>query len=201
MFRLGSTSTSMSLQLKNLSDEVVAEMGDDSALLGHYGPQEHYTIHVIDSSPGFIFDDFEDTSKVEKFKISEEAYNKRDDTFRTFKKKMIAKDPNFMTKNKKHIDENYQEEEAKGISVGNRWQVTVGERRGEVKYVGKIPELANGYWVGVQLDEPMGDSNGSISTSEYFSCYEKYGLFVRPTDLAVGDFPPIDIFDEDMDEI
>lgn len=191
----------MSLQLKNLSDEVVAEMGDDSALLGQYAPQEHYTIHVIDSSPGFSFDEFEDTSKVEKFKISEEAYSKRDDTFRVFKKKMMEKDPNFMTKNKKQIDDNYQEEEAKNISVGNRWQVTVGERRGEVKYVGKIPELANGYWVGVQLDEPTGDSNGSISTSEYFSCSVNYGLFVRPTDLAVGDFPPIDIFDEDLDEI
>lgn len=110
----------MSLQLKNGSDEVVAEMSDNSALLGHYGPQEHYTIHVIDSSPGFNFEDFEDTSKVEKFKISEEAYEKRDDTFRKFKENMIKKDPNFLKKNKKHVDENFQEEEAKAIEIGNR---------------------------------------------------------------------------------
>lgn len=191
----------MSLQLKNGSDEVVAEMSDNSALLGHYGPQEHYTIHVIDSSPGFNFEDFEDTSKVEKFKISEEAYEKRDDTFRKFKENMIKKDPNFLKKNKKHVDENFQEEEAKAIEIGNRWEVTVGERRGEVKYVGKVSELANGFWVGVQLDEPTGDSNGTLGESEYFSCTEKYGLFVRPTDLKVGDYPPIDIFDEDQDEI
>ena len=108
------------MQLKNLSDEVIAEMGDNSALLGHYGPHEHYTIHVVDSSPGFNFEDFEDTSKVEKFKISEDAYAKRDDTFRTFKKKMIAKDPNFMNKNKKQIDENHEEEEAKVINIGDR---------------------------------------------------------------------------------
>lgn len=55
--------------------------------------------------------------------------------------------------------------------------------------------------MGVQLDEPTGDSNGTLGESEYFSCTEKYGLFVRPTDLKVGDYPPIDIFDEDQDEI
>lgn len=191
----------MSLQLKNSSDEVIAEMGDDNALLGHYGPQEYYTIHVIDSSPGFNFSDFEDTSKVEKFKISEEEYEKRDDTFRKFKENMIKKDPNFLKKNKKEIPEDFQEEESKAISVGNRCEVKLGERRGEVKYVGKIPELANGYWVGVQLDEPTGDSNGTIVENEYFSCGDKYGLFLRPNDIKVGEYPPIDIFDEDEDEI
>ena len=33
--------------------------------------------------------------------------------------------------------------------------------RGEVKYVGKVPEKGVGYWVGVALDEPFGDNNGS----------------------------------------
>lgn len=187
----------MSLQLKNASDEVVAEMGDDNALLGHYGPQEYYTIHVVDASPGYNFEDFEDTSKVEKYKISEEEYDKRDDTFRKFKEKMIKKDPNFLKKNKKDIDENFQEEEAKAIEVGARCLVTVGERRGEVKFVGKIPELANGYWVGVQLDEPTGDTNGEIGDKVYFECGDKYGLFLRPTDLKTGDYPPEDLFDDE----
>ena len=57
---LGSSSISMSLQLKNLSDEVGAEIGDDSALFGHNGLQENYTIHAIYSLPGFSFDDFEE---------------------------------------------------------------------------------------------------------------------------------------------
>ena len=191
----------MSLQLKNLAEEVVGEMGDDAALLGHYGPQEYYTIHVIDSNPGINFSEFEDTSKVEKYQISEDDYNKRDDTFRKFKEKMTAKDPNFMKKNKQEVDENFQEEEAKLIETGARWEVTIGERRGEVKFIGKIPELSNGYWVGVQLDEPTGDSSGSIGSSEYFQCSDKYGVFVRPKDMKVGDYPPVDIFDEEMDEI
>lgn len=190
----------MSLQLRDLGENVVAEMGDDEALLGHYGPQEYYTIHVIDDNPG-VFADFEDTSKVEKFKISEEEFAKKDGTFRKFKEQMLKKDPNFLTKNKKKIEDNFEEEEAKLIEVGARCEVKVGDRRGEVKYVGKIPELANGFWVGIQLDEPTGDSDGSVGHTEYFSCGSKYALFTRPTDIKVGDYPAIDIFDEENDEI
>jgi tubulin-folding cofactor B len=33
--------------------------------------------------------------------------------------------------------------------------------RGEVKYVGKIPELGLGWYVGIRLDEPFGKSDGT----------------------------------------
>lgn len=62
----------------------------------------------------------------------------------------------------------------------------IGSRRGEVKFVGKVPELAPGYWVGVVLDEPTGDSNGTAKGKAYFETpggSAKYGLFVRPKDL------------------
>jgi tubulin-folding cofactor B len=199
-YRLGSTSDSMSLQLRDTTDAVIAEMGDDAALLGHYGPQEYYTIHVIDDNSS-MFADFEDVSKVEKYKISEEEFAKKDGTFRKFKKEMLKKNPNFLTKNKQKIGEDFEEEEAKLIEVGARCEVTVGERRGEVKFVGKVPELANGFWVGIQLDEPTGDSDGSVGHTEYFECGLKYGLFSRPTDLKVGDYPVVDLFDEENDEI
>jgi len=68
--------------------------------------------------------------------------------------------------------------------VGQRCLVTIGERRGEVKFVGKVTGgLGAGYWVGVQLDEPTGDSNGTYKNCHYFSCPDKFGLFVRPKDL------------------
>jgi tubulin-specific chaperone B len=46
------------------------------------------------------------------------------------------------------------------LKVDKRCVVLVGERRGVVKYIGKVAEKAPGFWVGIQLDEPLGDSNG-----------------------------------------
>lgn len=34
---------------------------------------------------------------------------------------------------------------------------------------------------------------------KYFECPNKYGMFIRPKKIAVGDYPEKDIFDEDSD--
>ena len=87
--------------------------------------------------------------------------------------------------------------------MGQRCELVIGQRRGEIKYVGLVPELAPGYWVGVVLDEPTGDSDGKAKGKTYFEvpAGSKFGTFVRPKDAQVGDFPPVDDFDEDEDEI
>ena len=56
----------------------------------------------------------------------------------------------------------YQKAEADQISVGDRCQTIISNKRGTVKYVGKISELANGYWVGVHMDDPVGDCDGTL---------------------------------------
>jgi len=48
------------------------------------------------------------------------------------------------------------------VTIGQRCEIIIGSRRGEVKFIGLIPELAPGYWIGVQLDEPTGDSDGKV---------------------------------------
>ena len=40
--------------------------------------------------------DLDDLSQVPKYEMSNDEYDKREDSFRNFKKKMMAKDPNFM---------------------------------------------------------------------------------------------------------
>lgn len=92
-------------------------------------------------------------------------------------------------------------DEAEAIVVGSRCQLNTGDRRGEVKYTGKVPGMGAGYWIGVLLDEPVGDSNGTHKGKQYFEAGDKCAAFVRPTDLQVGDFPERDIFDEEEDEI
>lgn len=52
-----------------------------------------------------------------------------------------------------------------------------------VCYVGKIVDKGPGYYVGVKLDEPFGDSNGIVKGVKYFDAGDKYAAFVRPNDF------------------
>lgn len=63
-------------------------------------------------------------------------------------------------------------------------------------YIGKVPDLGTGNYLGVILDEPLGNSNGSVNGVKYFETYNKYGLFQWRDDLEIGDYPPIDEFNE-----
>jgi tubulin-folding cofactor B len=136
------------------------EINNDSKALGEYNPEEFDTLHVLDLNPNSVLvqHNFDDMSTVQKYEISEEDYDKRDDSVRKFKKKLFQ-DPNYQKFIKENQSDTY-EEEAKAMEVGNRCLLGDGFRRGEIKYVGKIPELGIGYWIGVKLDEPSGDCNG-----------------------------------------
>lgn len=62
--------------------------------------------------------------------------------------------------------------------------------------------MAAGYWVGVHLDEPTGDSDGKSKGKAYFEVPgPKFGVFIRPKDAKYGDYPPVNDFNEDEDMI
>ncbi|XP_033972659.1 LOW QUALITY PROTEIN: kinesin-like protein KIF13B [Trematomus bernacchii] len=75
--------------------------------------------------------------------------------------------------------------------------VTVGSNKaGTVRYVG-VTQFADGVWVGVELDTPVGKNDGSVGGHRYFLCKPGYGVLVRPDRLScrdrtsrrTGDFP------------
>ena len=200
--KFGTLPEYMKLKLiKNNGEERPLTQYDEDKKLVDLGIEDYDTIHVIDLNPNgeLVQNNIDDVATVKKYEISEEDYLKRPNNLRDFKKKLM-KNPEYKKKIKESQGPTY-EEEAKLISVGNRCIVGDGTRRGEVKYVGKCKELGHGYFIGIALDEPMGDNNGCVGGKKYFEAEDNYGLMVRPNYVKIGNYPPIDEFNEKEDEI
>lgn len=191
----GTAVGSMLLQLFDESDHKLDDMVDDKKLLGFYSPLDGYRIHIVDLDPASCTANgwLEDTSLVEKYTITDEEYDKREDTFRKFKEKKIAEGQIW---NQHKADENAFEEMAQSIHVGDRCEVNPGGKRGVVMFVGLAEGLGSGQWIGVQYDEPVGKHDGMVKGTRYFQCPAGHGVMVRPDKVQVGDYPELDPFDE-----
>ncbi|XP_051935263.1 tubulin-folding cofactor B [Hippocampus zosterae] len=194
---VGAPASSMDLELFSTTDELLQKLDDDNALLGSYPVDDDCRIHVIDRSGGQL-GEFTDVTKVEKFVLSDDAYQKRSDSARSFMKKQSLGRYNEEEMAKKKAESIAREQEqqaaAEAISVGSRCQVQVpGQptKLGTVMYVGTT-DFKPGHWVGVKYDEPLGKNDGSCEGRRYFECEQNYGAFVKPLNVTVGDFPEED---------
>ncbi|EXC49439.1 hypothetical protein L484_000509 [Morus notabilis] len=81
--KCGTSVNSMSLELYDDTNSKISNLSDNSRPLGFYSPLDGYRIHVIDLDPSSVTSGgwLEDTSLVEKYKISDEDYQKRDGKF------------------------------------------------------------------------------------------------------------------------
>jgi len=190
----GAMMSSMKLELKNKDDEVLKKLSDDTLTLAQLDIENGMIIHVIDSLTNIIDEDVPDVA----FQLSQEEYEKKEESMRQFlmKNKLGKYDEDKLQR--KQEDEINEEKLSKSIKLGDRCEVrTIGNptRRAEVKFVGEV-KFKEGFWVGVQYDEPLGKNDGTKDGKRYFECRPKYGGFVRPSNIKVGDFPEIDELDE-----
>lgn len=73
------------MALKDAEGNLVNQMANDNETLEFYGAQNNFIIHVTDNDPSAVLQGLDDLSQVEKYKISEEKYAARENTFRKFK--------------------------------------------------------------------------------------------------------------------
>jgi len=176
-------------------------------------------IHIVDLDPNSASSNgwLEDVSKVQKYEMSDEEYNKRENTYRKFKEAKLAQDPTWSLEKETAMkkaaaagveyvppvsDPDYMKDLTRGMEVDMRCEVSPGEKRGTIRYVGQAEGLPQGYWIGVEFDEPVGKNDGSVKGKRYFQCNDGYGSMQRPDKVVVGDFPPVDDFDfSDPDEL
>lgn len=90
------------------------------------------------------------------------------------------------------------------MSIGARVRLA-GDRHGTIRYIGDIPELGPGPWVGLELDEPSGKNDGSVKGgTRYFHCEPSHGVFVRENRVEIGNFGNLgeeELLGSDMEEI
>ena len=196
----GASNESMKLQLLDNNDEVITELDDNRRQLKSYLSdsqiQSKINLHVIDNTTSSA--EFEDLSKVEKFELSEEEYQKRGDSVLAFKMKNKLGRFGQMEGEGDHEEQQITPD----IKVSQRCEVSVKgfpKRRATVMFVGNT-KFKPGIWVGVKYDEPLGKNDGSVDGIRYFDCKAKYGGFVRPIDVIVGNFPEIG-FDSDEEMV
>jgi len=197
----GASSGTMAVAVFDADDKRLFELNLDDALLGSHCIEDGYRLHVTDNSK--TFGEFEDLSKVDKFEISDNAYDQKSDTVRSFlRRNQLGKyneQEMAALREQETRDRELEESRAAAIKEGQRCEVRVQgfpTRRGTVRFVGRTAFKA-GLWVGVQYDEPLGKGDGSVDGQRYFSCPNKYGGFARPASVTVGDFPEED-WDEEM---
>jgi len=198
----------------------IAHLDDDSKMLGFYSVESGMTIHIIDEDPYSLSrgGGLEDTSLIQKYRMTEEAYEQRSGTLREWIREQKAKDPNWKppkanmmaggnpwaaqpngTTAEAAKPQEVGPETVEGIEVGMRCEVMPGGRRGEVAFVGEVEGLSGGgHWVGVKFDEPLGKSDGTVKGTRIFECEPMFGGFVRGRNVTVGDFP--EVFDEDLED-
>nr|CDS31132.1 Cytoskeleton associated protein CAP Gly [Hymenolepis microstoma] len=204
----GCDNKTMKLELRDDNDKFVKELTDDSKTLEELGVKNGYHVRVSDPNvKAGLYDDILN-EEVEEFKLTDEEYAKRQDTILAWKKQ------NKLGRFKEtHPEELKAAEEAKkaqlavdakkieSMKIGDRCEVQVPKqppKRGEVVFLGET-KFKEGVWVGVKYDEPVGKNDGSVEGYRYFQCQPKYGAFVKPSFVEVGDFPELGI--DELDEL
>ncbi|KAI9684697.1 MAG: hypothetical protein M1829_000072 [Trizodia sp. TS-e1964] len=195
----------LSLRLANDPHIPVEAQDEESAQLGLFPLQPYAELHVADTRPPGLRPNFSDVSAVEKYTMPEAEYTLRSDSVLAWKKsqKLGRFNPDAPALEAAKLSKLEQEVSLRNITVGARCRVG-GEdiRRGVVKYIGDVQEIpgAKGVWVGIELDEPLGKNNGSVSGKSYFLARDKCGVFARPERVEVGDWPVLNDLEE-MEEL
>ena len=170
----------------------------------------------MDTNPSATFTgQLTDLSGVEKFELSDEQYAVRQGVllnWTTLNVSMLIHTDSVLAYKQRHKVGRFAEKTEPApspainvnIPIGSRCEVESTEpglhKRGTVRFVGPTNfGGAGGVWVGVEYDEPMGKNDGSVQGKQYFTCAPKFGVFVRPDKVRLGDFAVEDPFaDEEM---
>ncbi|VDD74597.1 unnamed protein product [Mesocestoides corti] len=205
----GCDNASMKLELRDDNEKFVKELTDDSETLEELGVKNGFHVHVSDPNlETGLYDNILKQDVDEGFKLTDEEYASRKESLLAWKKKhklgqFKEVDPaELKAAEEARLAKNAADKERiENMEVGKRCEVRVPNqptKRGEIAFLGET-KFKEGFWVGVKYDEPLGRNDGSVDGYRYFKCPPKYGAFVKPQFVEMGDFPEFGI--DELDEI
>ncbi|KAI9670151.1 MAG: hypothetical protein M1817_004488 [Caeruleum heppii] len=185
---------------------------EEGTTLEGFGLRRGEEISVQDLRPPSARPNLTDPSSVPKYSLPEETYHSLSNSVLAWKRsqKLGRFDPTAPERVEAARQSHEREAQRRRIDVGRRCRLGghEAERRGTVRYVGDVEEIAasgagkGGWWVGVELDEPVGKNDGSVGGRRYFEIggTGKRGVFVRPERVEIGDWGVVEDL-EDLEEI
>lgn len=161
----------------------------EHATLNEIGLSNGWRIHVLDTRPREERLDLSGDG-VRKYELSADDYAKRPDSVLAWKKKNHL--GRFGDSASRTTSDSFQPdvEAAADIKVGSLCDVRLKSgtmSRGTVAYVGAVPDLPSGTWVGIKLDQPDGKNNGTVLGHKLFEAPEMHGICVRPLQVTIID--------------
>ncbi|PVV03012.1 hypothetical protein BB560_002530 [Smittium megazygosporum] len=126
------------------NDALLCNITDNSSVIGAFGVQDYDTL-VIEGKGSSRIVDFEDLSKVEKYEMADEQYEKLKDTFLDYKRRnQIGRfDPTAAVRREEEENLELVKNQAKlaTIKTGERCEISIAKdglkRRGTVMFIGK----------------------------------------------------------------
>jgi len=194
----GANAQTMKIHVKDERGTDLFDLTDNSRTLGSYDLQSKMILQIEETNENrtHLFDD---AASVPKYELTQEEYASRRGTARQFLQENKIGKYNPEAEHEREQKEKQKEENEKQLSekmkINDRCEVSVVSqptKRGTIMYIGKV-HFKSGIWIGVKYDEPLGKNNGSVDNKHYFDCQDKYGAFVRPSSVKVGDFPVLDL--------
>lgn len=73
-------------------------------------------------------------------------------------------------------------DETLGFQVGDNVMVA-GQKNGVVRFIGKT-QFAEGFWLGIELQQAVGKNDGSVAGVRYFDCKPSHGVFAPPSKVT-----------------
>ena len=68
------------------------------------------------------------------------------------------------------------------FAVGQRVKVSGKDGVGTVRYIGET-DFKEGTWVGIEMDEPIGNNDGTVQGKQYFACGPQHGVMAKPENV------------------